>query len=389
MRILTYSSLYPNAAQPRHGIFIETRLRMLLAQEAIGARVVAPVPWFPSGAVCFGDRGVFARVPRREARFGVTVEHPRYPVIPKLSWRFSPPLMAAATFRTVAAHAADFDLIDAHFFYPDGVAAVKIGKRLGKPVVITARGSDITLMPQYAGPRRAIQWAAREADALVTVCQALKDALVQIGVPAEKITVLRNGVDLDRFRPGDREAARAALGLGAGRVLLAVGNLVELKGNHLTLEALRDLPGVTLLLVGDGPERARLERLARHYGIADRVRFEGTVPQAALPRYYDAADALVLFSSREGWANVLLEAMACGTPVIATAIWGTPEVVASPEAGVLVRVRSAAALVAAYHALFAAYPARAATRAYAEGFGWEATSRGQVELFERVLAARR
>jgi glycosyltransferase involved in cell wall biosynthesis len=387
MRILTYSSLYPNAVQPRHGIFIETRLRMLCAQERVSARVVAPVPWFPLRASCFGSFGVFARVPRHEARNGIAVGHPRYPVIPKVSWRFSPPLMAATTYSAVAAHASEIELIDAHFFYPDGVAAVKIGKRLGKPVVVTARGSDITLMTAYAGPRRAIQWAIREADALVTVCQALKDALVELGAPADKVTVLRNGVDLERFEPADREAARAALGL-SGRVLLSVGNLVELKGNHLTLEALRDLPDVTLVLVGDGPERARLEALARQYDVADRVRFAGLVAQTELPRYYNAADALVLFSSREGWANVLLEAMACGTPVIATAIWGTPEVVAAPAAGVLADERSAAGLVAAYERLFAAYPERAATRAYAEGFSWDATSRGQYELFERVIAAR-
>jgi glycosyltransferase involved in cell wall biosynthesis len=112
----------------------------------------------------------------------------------------------------------------------------------------------------------------------------------------------------------------------------------------------------------------------------------GELPHEQLPRFYNVADALVLASSREGWANVLLEAMACGTPVVATAVWGTPEVVTAPEAGRLVAERSAPALAAAIRALLAQPPARAATRAYAERFGWEATTAGQIELFASVLA---
>ena len=385
LALLTYSNLFPNARQPRHGIFIERRLRHLMADFPVEARVVAPVPWFPFRGARFGEYGVYASVPREEQQGDVHVWHPRWPVIPKVSWQVSPLLMYAATRRLVRRlHAArPIDVIDAHFFYPDGVAAVMVARELGIPVCVSARGSDIAQMSEFALPRRWIQWAAARADGLVTVASALRDRLVELGVAAERIRVLRNGVDLERFRPLDREVLRAELEL-TGPVLLAVGNLVELKGHHLVIEALAAAPEYTLLLIGEGPERQRLERLAQAHGVADRVRFIGLVPQIDLPRYYAAADALVLASSREGWANVLLESMACGTPVVATRVWGTPEVVAAPAAGVLVDERSPDGILAGVRRLFAAPPSRQATREYAEGFSWSATSRGQFELFDAL-----
>jgi glycosyltransferase involved in cell wall biosynthesis len=195
--------------------------------------------------------------------------------------------------------------------------------------------------------------------------------------------VLRNGVDLDLFKPVDRERARAELGM-SGPTLLSVGGLVERKGHHIAVEALVHLPEVQLLIAGDGEERTALGALAQSLGVSGRVRFLGVIDQATLRKYYGAADALVLASSREGWANVLLEAMACGTPVIATRVWGTPEVVAAPEAGVLMRERSAPALADAYRELFADYPQHSATRRYAERFSWDDTTSGQLKLFREL-----
>jgi glycosyltransferase involved in cell wall biosynthesis len=208
--------------------------------------------------------------------------------------------------------------------------------------------------------------------------------MVALGVPAERITPLRNGVDLQRFQPIDREAARRALGL-TRFTLLSVGVLDPRKGHDLAIKALALLPEVRLLIAGIGPERKRLEELAAQTGVTRRVSFLGAVPQTELKTYYNAADAMVLASSREGWANVLLESMACGTPVVATNVWGTPEVVTAPEAGVLMRERSAQGLADAVEALRANYPDHAATRRYAEGFSWNATTQGQIDLFNAVL----
>jgi glycosyltransferase involved in cell wall biosynthesis len=277
-----------------------------------------------------------------------------------------------------------FDLIDAHYFYPDGVAAAMLGKRLGKPVVITARGTDVNLIPRHRLPRAMIRWAARQAAGMITVARALKDDLVRIGVPGERIEVLRNGVDLKLFRPVEREAARARLGFSR-TTLLSVGLLIPRKGHDLVIRALRSLSEIDLVIVGDGPERDALQALARESGVGDHVRFVGALPQDELRDYYGAADALVLASSREGWANVLLESMACGTPVVASAAGGSPEVVAASEAGVVMAERTPEAVAASVKQLFARRPDRADTRRYAEKFSWEETTRGQLQLFERVI----
>ena len=389
LRLLTFSTLYPNAAQPNHGVFVENRLRHLLATGEATARVLAPVPYFPSGAAMFGAWGRYARAPRAETRHGIRIEHPRYPVIPRLGMTPAPALLARAglaALRRLIAGGERFDLIDAHYVYPDGVAAVRIGAALGLPVVVTARGSDVTQLPDFAGPRRQIVAALRRVDALIAVSAALRERLIELGAAPERVTVLRNGVDTDTFRPpADRAVARAALGLTAP-TLLSVGGLIPRKGHHLTIAAMTGLPEFSLLIAGEGPEQARLAADIARLGLAGRVRLLGPVPHEALPACYGAADAMVLASAREGWANVLLESMACGTPVIASNIPGNPEVVQSRAAGLIVRENTPQGIAAAVRALFADPPARAATRAYAERFGWEETSRGQLAVFRRVVA---
>jgi len=388
MRILTFSTLYPNAARPSHGIFVETRLRHLVAGGWVDSRVVAPVPWFPSRNPRFGAYAVHASAPREEQRHGIQVLHPRYPVLPKIGMTLAPFLLAQSVKPVIERVLAQypFDLIDAHYFYPDGVAAILLGRHFGKPVVITARGTDVNLIPRYRLPRAMIRWAARHAAGMITVAHALKEDLVRVGVPAERIEVLRNGVDLHLFRPIDREAERRKLGLTRA-TLLSVGHLVPRKAHDLVIQALRQLPEMDVIIIGDGPERAALGALALRSGVGDRVRFVDSLAQQVLRNYYGAADALILASSREGWANVLLESMACGTPVVASNVGGTAEVVAAPEAGVLMAERTPEALADAVQKLFARYPDRGATRRYAEGFSWDATTEGQLRLFSRILSA--
>jgi glycosyltransferase involved in cell wall biosynthesis len=189
------------------------------------------------------------------------------------------------------------------------------------------------------------------------------------------------------FTPTAREETRAELGLSAP-TLLSVGHLIERKGHDRVIAALAKLPRHCLLIAGDGPERAALETLAAAQGVADRVRFMGSVPHHALARVYSAADALVLASSREGWPNVLLEAMACGTPVVASNVWGAPELVCDHAAGVLMPTLSAEGVVAGVTTLFASLPSRDATRRFAERYSWDETTAGQIQLFEEILSGR-
>ena len=228
IRTLLFSTLYPNSTRPSHGIFVETRLRHLLASGQIETRVVAPAPWFPFRHPMFGEYARHAAVPRHEVRNGISVEHPRYLLLPKVGMNRAPHDLARAGLkaaRRLIASGYDFDLIDAHYFYPDGVAASMIGKALGKPVVITARGTDINLIPEYPKPRQMILDAARDCAASITVCAALKDAIVGLGGTAEKITVLRNGVDLELFKPQDRQAARATFGMNNTFAIASVGQI--------------------------------------------------------------------------------------------------------------------------------------------------------------------
>jgi glycosyltransferase involved in cell wall biosynthesis len=388
MKVLTFSTLYPNAARPAHGIFVETRLRQLVASGQIQSTVVAPVPWFPFRHSAFGAYAAQARAPRAETRNGIEVLHPRFPLLPKVGMTLAPFLLYRAALPVVERMHRErgFDLIDAHYFYPDGVAAAMLGRRLGVPVVITARGTDVNLIAQYRIPRRMIRWAAGQADAVIAVSQALKEKLAALGVERERIHVLRNGVDLELFHPENRDALRADLTL-RGPTLLSVGNLLGFKGHGVVIEALSLLPQYELVIAGGGPDRAAFEALARQCGVSGRVRFVGSLSQQDLRRYYCAADALVLASSREGWPNVLLEAMACGTPVIATDVGGVPEIVTSMDAGIVVKERSAPALAGAVRALLTQPRERAATRRFAERFGWGATTNGQLRLFRQVLAA--
>lgn len=387
--LLVFTSLYPNDVQPRHGVFVEERLRKLIDGGRIAATVVAPVPWFPFRHRRFGRYAKFAQVPHSERRHDIEILHPRYPVIPKLGMNIAPSLMFRAmlpVLRKLQASGAGFDLIDAHYFYPDGVAAARLGTSLGKPVVITARGSDVTWIPRHASARRQIHSAAGNASAIITVSQALKGKLIGLGVESSRITVLRNGVDLDRFAPGNREAVRAELGLG-GTVWLAVGNLVELKGVHITLTALAQQQEATLLIAGEGPEEARLRQLAERLGIAARVRFLGTIPHTRLYEYYNAADALILASSREGMPNVALESLACGTPVVAAPFDGVTELLDVPEAGEIAKERSAEAIASAWRRLRERAPTRTATRSVAERLGWQPVVEAQCALYEKVLSA--
>jgi teichuronic acid biosynthesis glycosyltransferase TuaC len=389
MKLLTFSTLYPNTNQTSHGIFVENRLLHLVAAGQATSTVVAPIVYVPDVS-CMPDRyRSFCNVPRSEERNGLRVFHPRYFLLPKVSMSAAPFLLYLAARRCVSALLAagyDFDLIDAHYFYPDGVAAVLLGRYFGKPVTVTARGSDINVLAQYRQPRRMIRWAAAEAAGVITVCEALKQSLVQLGTVPDKIRVLRNGVDLKKFCPADRDAARRRVGF-SGTTLLSVGNLIPLKGHEIGINALAILDDVHLAIVGEGPEEANLRSLAIRIGVAERVSFLGRLPHDALPDIYRAADLLLLLSSREGWANVLLEAMACGTPVVASNVGGTPEVVANSVAGELLAERTPAAVAGAIKRVLHRGLDRRAVRKYAEGFSWEATSAGQLQFFTEILDA--
>jgi glycosyltransferase involved in cell wall biosynthesis len=390
LRTLLFSTLYPSSERPGHGVFVEKRLTELLSSGQVHARVVAPVPWFFSSHARFGNYARWARTPAHETWHGLAVQHPRYWVLPKVGMSLSPFTLARAArpaLQRLLDEGFDFDVIDAHYFYPDGVAAALLARYFNKPLVITARGSDINLLAQYTVPRRLMQWAAQQASACVGVSHALTQRMAQLGFPADRLMTLPNGVDLSVFGPQAQAPTRTALAWPHAPTLLSVGNLVENKGHHLAIEALLHLPAFRLVIAGEGPQGAALARLAAHLGLTSRVQFVGQVTPEQLALCYSGADLLVLPSSREGWPNVLLEAMACGTPVVATKVGGVAEIVRLPAAGQLMAERTVSSLVQAVQTVWRDLPAREAVRACALGHGWLSTTQAQLSLFHAVVQA--
>lgn len=231
IKTLLFSTLFPSSVRPVHGIFVETRLRELLKTGEVETKVVAPVPYFPFSNERFGEFGKFAATPCFEHRNGLDVFHPRYFLPPKIGMNIAPHMMARGAFPTIQKlihDGFDFDLIDAHYYYPDGVAASFIARWLGKPFVITARGSDLNLISNFSYPRKLILQASKTASASIGVSKALIERMTHLGMRTEKLVFLRNGIDLEKFRPEGRKDARRKLGLQDKPTLLSVGNLVEL-----------------------------------------------------------------------------------------------------------------------------------------------------------------
>ena len=392
LRVLTFTSLFPSEARPRHGIFVETRLQQLLRDCAVDARVIAPVPWFPLRSPVFGQYAEFAATPRHATRDGgLRVSYPRYAMVPRLGVAFQPASMARAAVADAERLITSGwrpDIIDAHYFYPDGVAAAMLSERLQIPFVVTARGSDVNVLGKRPGSAEKILWAARRAAASIAVSARLKDALVALGADAAKVVVLGNGVDVERFRPEEQSAARRRLGLGAGRLAACVGHLVAEKGQSLAIESLRHLEGLQLVVVGDGPMRDKLAALGRQLGVDARLSFLAAMPQTELRYLYSSADVLLLTSTREGWPNVVLESLACGAPVVATDVGAVGEMLTNPQVGRIVAGRDPFAFAAAIADLLGAPPSRDSARRHAAGFDWRRISKGQFDVFVRALGAR-
>ena len=387
LRVLTFSTLFPSSVRPGHGIFVETRLRELLRSGRVESRVVAPVPWFFSGHPKFGEYALGAKTPLRETRNGLDVQHPRYVLLPQVGMTLAPftlALGARGAIQRLLDEGFDFDVIDAHYYYPDGVAAALLARHFNKPLTITARGSDINLVAHHTIPRRLMLWASRRASASIVVSSALKHAMRNIGMAPTCVLVMPNGVDARRFHLRPQHAARAELGWPDAPTLLSVGNLVENKGHHLVIEALTHMPQFRLVIAGDGPQRRALETLVARSNLASRVQFMGSVDQAQLATCYCAADVLVLASSREGWPNVLLESMACGTPVVATRVGGVPEIVTSNRVGQLMASRTVGELVDAVTRLWGNLPDRATVRARAQELSWDSTTNAQLAVFDQI-----
>lgn len=392
--LVVFSSLFPSTVRPGAGLFIRERMFRVAQHRPLA--VVSPQPWFPGqGLIRLLRPGYRPQAPALEIQQGIRVYHPRYLAVPGLFRRFDGRAMALASFflvRRLKAQGAR--LIDAHFGYPDGEAAVRLGYWLGLPVTITLRGTEV---PHSKRPalRKRLMRTLKAADRVFSVSDSLRRLALQLGVADERTEVVGNGVDTARFQPVDRAEARRKCGLAAdAKILISVGALVERKGMHRVIDALPALlerhPGLHYLIVGgaspEGDNRAELDAQVRRLGLADRVHFLGALPPDELKWPLSAADVFVLSTRNEGWANVFLEAMACGLPVVTTDVGGNAEVVCRPELGRVVPFGDAAALTAALDEALAREWDRQTILDYAQDNQWDKRVAQLLRVFDELIA---
>ena len=391
--VVVLSSLFPSAVQPGAGLFV--RERMFRVGRHLPLAVVAPVPWFPlQGWLRRARPGFRPGAPAFERQAGFDVFFPRFVSVPGVFKRLDGLMMALGAFSRLRAlqRAGRLDHLDAHFAYPDGYAASLLGRWLRVPVTITLRGSETR---QARDPRLAprLRQALAGARRVFAVSSSLGRIAQALGVPTSKLVVVGNGVDLDKFAPVSRSAARAALDLPADApVIVSVGGLVERKGFHRVIDILPALrerhPGLIYLVVGGPSPEGDLSRELRAQvaaaGLEASVRFLGALAPERLSGPLSAADVFVLSTRNEGWANVFLEAMACGLPVVTTDVGGNAEVVCRDELGTVVPFDDAPALQAAVDAALVRPWDREAIRAHAAANTWDERVRVLVDELRRI-----
>jgi glycosyltransferase involved in cell wall biosynthesis len=393
--VLVISSLFPSAKRPLAGIFIKERMGRVAAH--LPVTVISPQPWFPLQAVLrLKWPNYRAELSYRERLDGIDILRPRFLAIPAM-FRFLDGLFMALSLLTVVRRLhgeGRADILDAHFLYPDGCAASWVGRWLGLPVTITLRGTEQrhatqrTLRPQ-------LRHALRHASKVFAVSDSLRRIALELGTPSSRSRTIGNGVDIERFHRLPVPEVRRQLGLPQdAQVLISVGGLVERKGFHRVIECLpalrRTFPQLHYLIVGgsspEGDCSAQLREQVARLGLEACVHFLGPLPQDQLCKPLSAADVFVLATRNEGWANVFLEAMACGLPVVTTRVGGNAEVVCQPELGIVVPFDDGDALRDALAQALAQPWDRSAIRRYAERNSWPGRISDLVGEFHAIAA---
>ena len=342
LNVLVCTSIFPNSEEPSRGIYIFNQVRAL--QKHCRIEVIAPVPFIPKWLPLPGYR-MYSRVPQRETIDSLDVLHPRPVVIPKLGrllngWAYHRAF--ARGFETIREHFKP-DVLLAYWAYPDGFAATLLAIDLKIPAVLGARGCDVNNLPPSGVQRQMTLKALERADRLMAVSTAMKEKIASFGITPDKITVIPNGLDAsfvpDNTNDGHRQNGPGQEN-GEERTILFCGRLSPEKGIDVLLDAVKKLNDrgtpFALLLVGDGPLRKPLEDLSARLGLQEKVRFAGEVPPQRVPSLMNSSHVLCLPSLREGWPNVVMEALGCGIPVVASRVGGVPEILNRPGSGYMV-----------------------------------------------------
>lgn len=387
MNILTLSTTFPNPQEPVLGVFVHSRMQHAAVLARV--RIVAPVPLVDYSRV--SGRLFRTGIPFRRCDGRLEICHPRWFYPPK-GGAFNAAFLAARCWPLLRRldREARIDVIDAHFGHPDGVAAALLAAALGRPFVVTLRGNE-TMHASYPFRKKALAWALRRAAGVVTVSGALRDFAISIGAAPERIRVIPNGVDTSIFHP--RPRSRPA---GGTKIILSAGYLIERKGHHHVIRAVARLRerGVSCeLWIAGGPGREgrfeeRLSSLTAELHLESAVQFLGAVPPPRLAEYMSEADVFCLASSREGWPNVVNEALACGAPVVATRTGGVPDLLPSPDYGIIVEPGDPQGLEAALEAALRREWDREAIASWGQSRSWDVVAREVVDFLEQAIKRR-
>jgi len=390
VKILVITSVFPNSKQPNLGLFV--RERMFKVAMHCELKVIAPVPWFPF--INRIKKDYRPKVPYIEVQDGVEVYHPRFFNIPRFFKFMDGFFFFLTSIFTVweVKRSFNFDIIDSHFAYPDGFGAVLLGKLFKRPSTITVRGTIRKLL-KYPLIRAQIGYALDKAAKVFTVCNDLKGVVTDIGINEEKVLVTPNGVDIEKFRQVDKLEARKDLGLPLdGKIIISVGWLVKRKGFHRIISALPEIkkivPDVMYVMVGgpsvEGNYEPVLRQMVKELGLEKDVLFVGPQPHDKLYQWLSASDIFCLATSNEGWANVFLEAMACGLPVVTTGVGGNEEVVVSENYGLLFNIEDKQAMIDAILKAFGKNWDREMIVRYAKSNSWEDRVRNLIDHYKFV-----
>lgn len=388
LRIAVVSTFYPNPSAPYRTLFVRHLVRSLAEQADV--RVLAPVPYAPPWPPSRRWRALRA-VPDEHDDGPLRISHPRYLVIPKVDALsgFSYARALLPWLRRMRAE-RPIDVLHAHCVYPDGVGVALTARQLGIPLVVTAHGSDLNLDARRASLRGQMRWALRRAAGIIAVSEDLCRKAIDLAPEARDRTtcIPCAGVDAAVFHNGDRLAARAARSLEPeSRIALFVGNLVAIKALDVLLAAWRLLLAAgtvgdadRLVLIGDGVLRQQLSTQIRAKELRGTVQLLGALPQQEVAGWMQAASVLCLSSHQEGMPNVVIEALASGLPVTATAVGGIPDLVKPHVNGCLAAPGDARQLAQALAEAFGRNWDAVQIAATAAGYNWKDLATRNLEV---------
>lgn len=348
MQVVIVSNLYPNSLEPTRGLFTQQLVHQL--RDHVDVRVVAPLAWRPR---LFNTLTGRQYLPSFEVFNDIEVWHPRYFVIPKTARFTYGAFFFLGIYQTLKQlhQQKKIDVLNVHWAYPDAVGVVYAAQKLKIPTVVHSLGCDINEFAKYPWRREQIVWALQNSTENVFVSKGLQEEARALGVKHDRNTVILNGVDQQKFKPGDKMQVRQTLGLAADKkIVLFAGNFNIEKGLIYLIEAWQQVhqqhKDALLVVIGSGPEEDMVRQKIQQLGIESSICLLGRQPHEKVPAFLQAADILCLPSLREGCPNIVLEALSSGAAVIGSKVGAVPDLVDETR-GLLVPPRNSQALGAA------------------------------------------